>query len=518
MFKRILFLSVMLMVSLFATAQKASIIRMEVPAELEGDAFHLITLQRDGVLIFYESNEVNNLGQRKWYFALFNTLLKQEWIKFVPLTDQLSFVDSRQVGKQVYLLFKNSDRSKTNSGFYEIVTFSAKTGEFSKVSGSLPLLAQFAGFEVINSTACIALNLKKDETDLLFVNLTNGEIKPIHIESGNQSYIESLQADEKNGHFYAVVKYVKDKHYLTDELLRFTVDGLLESTLQVQSTSDFKMLRNFRIDVVNKNQVVAFGTYDVNTNRSVTFKDIQESEDTKSAGLFYLNFENGEQTALQFYDFLRFDNIYGSLKGREVTYNSSQSYDEKPTGNKDASIYYNLSDPQLFRLNDQYILTVEAYKYFYRTETRIEYDFYGTPVPYTYKVFDGYDFYDMIIVGFSLDGKLVWNNDFPLKNVKTNNLTRNTTVFKDEDFIIMAYVNDGKIITQTIDENVDIGSQEVLIESKASRERVTTDENTFLTHWYDDFFLVYGYQQVNNRSMGDQSIRTVFFANKVAFQ
>jgi len=496
--------------------QEATVVRLEVPAELEGNEFHLIPIEKDGVLIFYESNEVNEQGLRKWYFGLFNTLLKQEWIKFVPLTDQLEFVDYKQVGKHVYICFKNSDRGKMTNGFYEIVNYDIRGNDFSRISGSLPLVADIAGFEVIETTACLALNLKKDETDLLFINVNNGDIKPVHLKQETQSYIESLQIDTKNKHFYTIVKFMSGD-ILQDEIIRYSLKGEMEKKYLVQSSDAIKMLKNYRIETTGKEKLVAFGTYDINTKRSLSFKDINEDEDTKSAGFFFLSFENEVQKELRFIDLMSFKNIYGSLEGRQITVNKRSNKTDN-SSNKDVSAYYNLCDPQLFKHNDQYILTVEAYKYFYRTETRIEYDFYGTPIPYAYKVFDGYEFYDIIIAGFSDEGKVIWNNDFALQDLRTNYLTRNTIAFIDGDFITMAYVNDGKINAQTIDETVDIDSYSVPIETNVKRDRITVDENAFIVHWYDDFFLVYGNQQINNRSLSDQSIRTVFFANKVAFQ
>ena len=497
-------------------AQDATVVRLEVPTDLESNAFHLIPMEQDGVMIFYESNEVNEQGLRKWYFGLFNTLLKQEWIKFVPLTNQLEYVDYRQVGKHVYICFRNSDRGKVTSGFYEIVNYDLRTNDFSKISGSLPLMASIAGFEVIESTACLALNLKKDATDLLFINVNTGDIKPIHVEEGKQSYFESLQADAKNRQFYAVVKFM-DNDSLKDEILKFFINSEKTGSYVVQNNDAVKMLRNFRIDPLGRDKLVAFGTYDVSNSRSLSFKDIDETEDSKSAGFFYLSFDKEVQKDLQFYDLMSFNNIYGSLQGRKIV-TSKNNYVEDNYSGKSVSAYYNLCDPQLFRYNGQYILTVEAYKYYYRTETRIEYDFYGTPMPYTYKVFDGYEFYDMIIAGFSEEGMVIWNNDFALKDLKTKYLTRNTIAFIDGSFITMAYVNNGNIIAQTIDENVDIDAYEVPIETNIQRDRVSADKNSFIEHWYGDFFLVYGNEQINNRSLTDKNIRTVFFVNKVAFQ
>jgi hypothetical protein len=80
-------ISLLLLSPLLVFPQKASLIRLEVPASLESGAFQVETIGKEGVLIFYESNEINEDNLRKWYFGLFDTQLKQVWLKFVPLND-----------------------------------------------------------------------------------------------------------------------------------------------------------------------------------------------------------------------------------------------------------------------------------------------------------------------------------------------------------------------------------------------------------------------------------------------
>jgi hypothetical protein len=113
---------------------------------------------------------------------------------------------------------------------------------------------------------------------------------------------------------------------------------------------------------------------------------------------------------------------------------------------------------------------------------------------------------------------LIWNNDFEINNIKTYFLKQQVTVFPDGDFLSMAYASDGHIYSQTIDGPFDLSKEKIPIESQYSKDWLTEDENNTVAHWYDDYFLVYGYQKIKNRSLGDQSTRTVFFANKVAYK
>jgi len=501
-----------------AFCQKLSVARLEVPSALEVESFHVETLDVFGALVFYESNEVNIEEQRKWYFALFNKSIKQQWLKFVPLPDKIEFVQSKREGHKLHMLFKNIDGPRFEKGFYEIVTYNLKAQTFANISGFIPLKAEIGGFEVIDNMACLGLNLRKDETDVLFIDLSNGDISPVHVQEGNQNLIENVLADKRKKKFYTVLKTVKDRRYMTDEIIVFSRDGKQESTLEINNVENLKLMRSFILVPGKSEKLTLLGTYDIVVGRNVSFNDLKEGEDAKGAGMFFLQFAEGKQQTLKFYDFLSFENIYGSFSGREVDYSRNIVKVEDSPSKKNLSAFYHFYNPQVFLKNDQYIFSVELYKPYYRTETRMDYDYYGRPMPYTYSVFEGYNFYDLIIAAVNSDGKLVWNNDFPINNLKSFSLSPNVAIFDDDDFISMAYVNDGKIHSQTIEGPVDIGREESAIETNFTRDRIAGDENNFIKRWYGDYFLIYGYQKLKNRTLGDQSTRTVFYANKVAYK
>jgi len=498
-------------------SQKLIPIRLEVPSDIDAETFRVIPLQERGVLIFYESNEVSDDDTRKWYFGLFNTKMKQQWLKFVSLSDKIEFIESKQYGDKVHLFFKNSTRSRVNQGFYEIINYHIKTGEFTKVSGSIPEKVDFAGFEVIGNTGCLALNLKNEDADLLFINLSDGNIKPVRIEEENINQFDDIFADTRYKKFYAVVKTIKDKRVIYDEIFRFSENGTLEEKLTINNIQTIKLFREFVFIPSGKNELKLAGTYDIITDKVSSFRDINDVEEAKGAGMFFLHFKDGKQQTLTFHDFLSFDNVYNSLGNRQVDYTKSKGNNNSPS-NKTLTAFYYMIGPEVLKVNNQLVFSVEVYKPFYRAETRMDYDYYGRPMPYTYNVFDGFKYYDVILAGLSENGDLIWNNDFALRDLKSYSLERNSIVFKDDNFISMAYVNEGKIFSQTIEGPVDIGTTDAEIETKLNRDRISDDDNNRIVHWYDDYYLIYGYQRINNRTLGDQSIRTVFYANKLAYK
>jgi len=513
-------LVILLVTSYYSNAQKLDAVRIEVPSDIDMEQFHVETIGEDGMLIFYESREVNKEKKRKWYFGLFDVNLQQQWLKFVPLFDKMEFVSTNNTNNRMYFLFKNINSERGEYGYYEIVIYDIKKQSFSQISGSIPTKANVAGFSIINNTACIALNLKKHETDIVFVDLLTGDVNPVNINKGVQGYIEALYADKTTNTFYVAIKQNKDRRYISDHLLSYSADGLLLSELKIQNPQAIKYFRDFTFVSHNENELLIFGTYDILTGRNLSFKEIEEENDAKNAGLFFMKINNNKQESLIFYDFMEFDNIIGNMRLNDVS-SIKLPDDSVQVSKKNPSIMasFSLSEPDIIKIDaNNYIFSADAYRSSYRTETRMDYDFYGRPYPYTYNVFNGYEFYDVIIAGISSDGDLLWNNDFEMNDIITYSTKRNSVVFQNDNFTTIAYVNNGSVVAQTINKDVDIDRSKMKIGTNFPQDKVSQDENNRIISWYGNYFLIYGYQKLKNRTLGKQATRMVFYANKITYR
>ena len=252
----------------------------------------------------------------------------------------------------------------------------------------------------------------------------------------------------------------------------------------------------------------------------MSFKDIEEELEAKSVGLFFLKIVDGKQEILKYYDFMAFDNIAGAIRLKDIsTIKLPEDTTQYSRTKQFVAASFMLTDPLLIKSsNNEYILSADAFRPYYVKETRVDYDFYGRPSPYTYNIFSGYEFYDVIIVSFSSKGVLLWDNDFIMKDILTYSTKRNSVVFKDENYITSAYINNGYVVSKTIDGSVDIDRSMMKIGTKFAQDRIAQDENNHIVNWYDDYFLIYGYQKLKNRTLDEQSTRVVFYANKIAYK
>lgn len=510
-------LSIVFAVTVFG--QDLETVRIEVPSDLNIESYHVEPLGKQGALIFYESNELSKEKKRKWYFGFFNTGLKQQWLKFVALEDKMQFVHSTFSDNKVHLLFRNIGRGRNENGYYEIVRLDIKTQKFEQISGTFPPKAEIVGFEVIGKMACMGINLRKSETDLLFVNLETGDIDPVKLAEAYDSYIETVHANKVDRNFYIALKVKSDNRYVEDFIHILTPAGKSLEVVEIKTDNNIKVLRKFQFVEMETKQTAVFGIYDIQTGRISDFSNMEDEDNPKSAGLFFFKLQNKTHSNIKYLDFMELDNIHGSITNRKVAkVKTEENTTDQPEKEKLVSAFYNINKPQISFDGDMFIFSAEIYKPHYVTETRMDYDYYGRPYPYTYSVFAGYLFFDVIVVSLTKDGDLIWNNDFIIRDLKSFSLQRHTSIFKNDNFVTAAYVNDGKIYSKIFEGPLDIDSDETVIATNFKKDNVVEDDNNHIVKWYDNYFLIYGYQKINNRSLSKQNERTIFFINKIAYK
>ena len=501
-------------------AQKLKPVRLEVPGNLNVETYKVEAIGSEGVIVFYESSTVEE-SKRIWFFALLDTKFKQKWLKKVSLNDNMVFVKARQTSNKVFFLFKNFGKTGKDYDIYQIVVFDKIDQHFVSISGSLPLNVSIQDFVVIGNNGCIALNKKGFEADLAFIDLTTGEITPVHLNKEDGAIIESLYSNLKDRRFYVVVKYYNKVTYFKDVVSAYNTEGKELFSIQSEYPNNLRLPRNHKFVKITKDEIDIAGTYDLITGRRPDWKDVssEDNREAMTAGFFYLKFKEGKQVALKFYDFLKFGNIHFTFSGNQIKMTKEDKENAGKESSKKVNLYYFVNNPEVTKIGDETIFSVELYKPYYVTETRMDYDFYGRMYPYTYEVFAGYEFYNVVFAGFDNTGNILWNNDFPVSDLLTYSLDDHIIMVTDPPLLTMAYITKGELVSQTFEGAKDIEDREkIKIETVFKKDRIVEDENNKIVHWYGDYYLVYGYQRIKNRALADKTNRTVFFMNKVAFK
>jgi len=495
---------------------KPRLIRLEVPGGTT-ENFHVAPMGQNGLLIFYETNQMNTKGNRLWYYALFDIHMKQKWLRPVALSDKLFFVNQKQVGNTVYFVFKNSDKLKKGSGYYDILMYNTKSQTFKNIKGSMPLKAEIAGFAVQGKELCLGLNLADHKADALFVDTETGNIRVTHLDDLQHVIVDGVFHNASAGTVIVIATNLDTKSSVRHIIYSLRPDTSVAQKVDISYFDPMSRLAGFVLADATGNNLKFFGTYHLMTKGGFfSGKDDEDSPNTE--GVFYLSIENGKQKDLRHFNFLDFKNIQGTFMQSE--FHKSKAKKKKASGGYPGTVsLLNITRPEIFHDNNGYVIATNAYVAYYKTESRMEYGFYGNLYPTYYKVFAGYRFYDVILAGFTGNGKMIWDNDFPMKNILSYKIENKALVYPDSAVITLAYVSGGQIITQDISGSEKLDSREkVNIASRYTRDRSVGSGESKMTHWYGRYFLVYGYQRLKNRAMQNHPLRTVFYINKVALE
>ena len=136
-------------------------------------------------------------------------------------------------------------------------------------------------------------------------------------------------------------------------------------------------------------------------------------------------------------------------------------------------------------------------------------------MPYYYNVFDGYRYFNAFVAGFDRQGSLLWSNGIKIWDMRSMQLLRRVETSSAGKELVIFYNDNGRIVSKIIDGYHDIGEVEKTRLATKNRGDVQLEaSNGMTTHWYDNFYLAWGYQTLRNSEVAGGSKRSVFYINK----
>lgn len=520
-FSLILFL-IIVSTAVFAQTNKLSsdknkddpnrLLRIENPVKEASNAYNVIPCPESGVLVFFKSIEVTEEKLSKWYFVFYDNLLNVKWSLEIPLLKTISYKDFYLHEKQLYLYFQKKGGRKSDENNFQLVEVQVKTGENNIISGIIPEKAKFIKFLVHENRAFIGLNERKNDAYISIIDLLSLEIKTISIGNSNSCFLENINIDTFNNTLDVITHNFTSKRNLELIIKEYTLNGDLINSLAINNYQKNTLYASQLIPA-GKNKKFLIGTY---TNK-VPGKNELENNDISVAGFYFVEILNNKQKELNFYNILDFKNLNTSLKGKEIHKLRRKAKNKKD--GKDISIDYRLLVHDIIYRDEKFIIPSEAFYPEYSTVSRMYYDYYGRPMPQTYTVFEGYNYYNANIFCVDEKGNLLWDNSISVWSIVSYEITEQICFFNENDEIVIVFSSEGKIASTIIKENETIGDLEFTdIETSYAGDKLIDEELSSLKYWYDNFFICYGFQTIKNNSLPRNEKRKVFYINKIAFQ
>jgi hypothetical protein len=300
-------------------------------------------------------------------------------------------------------------------------------------------------------------------------------------------------------------------------------------------------MMNGRLNSITENSQLMFGTYGYKNT-------IGSSKGPYSQGIYLTSINENEITNTKFFDFTDFKNYFAFLSPKQRERQEKKVRNRKQKG-KELKLSHRMLVHEIIKQDDNYILVAEAFYPEYRYNNNFNspygtgfgnfspfYSSYFNPYRWGYgnwgnyspfsnyygfrgnnnrEVFDGWKYTHSIIAAFDKQGKLLWDNNMELNEIKTQTLKEKVKVNIDGDLITMSYADKGEIFSKSFKNGITINElkgKPVSTEKQGdSIKRTTTDE---IELWYDNNFLASGIQRISNNEQGR---RNVFYLNKVSF-
>ncbi|MEY3416592.1 MAG: hypothetical protein RL060_703 [Bacteroidota bacterium] len=537
--------------------EEPKILRKEIELDRKSDEFFVVPVGKEGIIVFNETKEKTAKGERAWSFKKLNTNLEESWVKSISIGKNLDYEKFYQDGLYTYILLVDGSSLKgamasAFSGDFTIVKVDPIEGKITTASGEIPFNTTIADFKVTDDVAffggetmptlnqvCVRTCLlqltcmipvcfgggeyKRDATLVTF-NLKNAKQTIPSQNYKGSSFTTGLAIDTSNNTVLTVIGNKIDKKTTKTYLKEYSPNGELKRAIEVNPNGNNELI-DASICKISDEEKLLIGTYsEPLAKQSFMMKVAQAMAPTTSSyaeGVYISKFVSDKQKFMKYYSFNDFKNFYGYL-GKDMENKIEKKIKKQKAKGKTVDVNYALLVHDIIVYNDQYIFLAEAYYKEYHTEYYTD----AQGKQRSRRVFDGYRYTHAVVAGMDKEGKMLWDNCFPIWNILTMELKERVKVVVKNSKVVLVYNYGGDLTSKIIDGNKLENYNSIAIETNYDGDKVKENSGSDMFYWYDDYFLAFGYQKIKNKKTdvdndGDKDIkkkRNVLYMNKIIFK
>ena len=509
------------MLSCFAFAQQVEPVRYEVSRWNKEQGCHFQPFGKQGGMMCAETDRTDKDKHRLWSFATLDTMLYETRSDLIPLPEKLKFLDSGSDGRFAAFCFVNDGNKKAADSLdFLVVAFDRQENAFRTFWDKWPEKSVPLSVEVVDGTMMLALNNKSGNGSLRFYDLTSDGNRVVTPSPSGSFVLFKTDAFAKEHCFVVAAKEFENKRFASTSFLVYSPTGNLQGSYRYDNIPNAALGRmGFRFD--ESRNLVVIGTLERETGRKVNLEGITENFDKESVGVVWIRFASATPDS-HVYLFKDMPDIEHALTASDrVRVREERLKNQKKENPTKGEIAFQFLAPRVTDFGDLTVFSVEAFMPYYHTETRMSYGHYGYygGYPYTYTVFDGYDFFSEILLAFDCDGHLQWQQSVKFDNELTFDLTPHASegVCFDELVVASPYRNTLRYTAFDAAGQALMNQQSEKIAPIHGADYVEDEYFAQVAQWYDTRFLVFGSQIIQN-STQPKPRRTVFYLQKVQYE
>ena len=518
--KRLLLIA-LLFLACRVSAQQVEPARYEVGRWNKSQSAHFESLGEQGGIMVSETEKTDKEKRRLWNFACVDTSLFELRSDLIPLPEKLTFVDSGNDGDFAVFLFVNNDNKKAADTLdYLVACFNQAEKTWKTFWDKWPEKTVARAVEVVDGTMMMAVNNRSGNGGLYFFNLSGNQCRVVTPTPSSSFVLFETESFAKEHCFVVAAKEFENKRFVSTSFLVYSPSGDLQGSYRYSNIPNAALGRmGFRFD--SGHNLVVVGTLERETGRKVNLEGVTENFDKESVGVVWMKFANASPDTHVFL-FKDMPDIEHALTGADrIRVREERLKKQKKENATMGEIAFQFLKPTVTDFGDLTVFSVEAFMPYYHTETRMNYGYYGYygNYPYTYTVFDGYDFFSEILLAFDGEGQLKWQQSVKFDNDLTFDLYPHSAkgVCYEELIVASPYHNKLRYTSFDREGRPLMNIQEEKLASTYGGDYIDDEYFAQINQWYGSRFLIYGSQVIQNGSQ-PKPRRWVYYLQKVQYE
>ncbi len=513
--KNVSFLVVILLLAYGVSAQQVEPARYEVIRWDKDQECRFEPLGDEGGMLVYETDQTDKDKSRLWNFVTLDSSFYELRSDLIPLSNKMDILDSASDDDYVVFLFSSDKSRKSETADFNVVCYHRQDGTFSSFGEKLPDKSLILSAELLDGVLMLAVNSKAGNGFLLFYDLQSNVSKKVTPSSSDSFVLFQTEAFAKEHAFVVAAKEYQNKFFNATSFWVYSRSGDLMGSYRYDNHDGVALGRMcFGFDANRK--LTVYGTLERESAKKVKLEGVLNDFDKISIGVVWLKFDGSMGTKA--YLFKDMPEIELALKASDrVRVREERIRLRQGKKKEKGEIAFQFLTPRLVKYDDLSVFCAEAFVPEYHTETRMDYGFYGM-YPYSYTVFDGYDFISDILLAFDAEGNLRWQTSVKFENELCYDLTPHAGegVCHDELVVASSYHNRLRYVVFDKDGTLLLPLQEEKIDPLFGADYIEDEFFAEVKPWYDSRFWIYGSQIMQN-SILPKSRRTIYYLQKVQF-
>lgn len=515
-------LIVLLLFCCGAYAQQVEPARYETSRWNKDQGCHFQSFGEKGGILAIETDQTDKEKlHRLWSFACLDTNLYETRNDLIPMPDKLKFVDAGSDSRFAAFLFVNDGNKKAADTLdFFVVCYDKSNDAYQTFWNKWPEKTVPLSIEVVDGTMMLAVNNRGGNGSLYFYDLSDKKYLTVTPAPSESFVLFQTEAFAKAHCFVVAAKEFENKRFVATSFLVFSPTGQLKGTCRYSNLPNAALGRMvFRFD--GNQSLVVIGTLERETGQKVNLEGVTENFDKESIGVAWIRFVN-TMPDTHIYLFKNMPEIEHALTASDrLRVREERLRKQNKTNVTRGEVAFQFLTPRLTDYGNLTVFAVEAFMPYYHTETRMNYGYYGYygGYPYSYTVFDGYDFFSEVLLAFDSEGHLQWQQSVKFDNELTFDLFSHAAegVCYDEFVVASPYRNKLRYTAFNTQGQALTNQQEVKLPYIYGADYVDEEYFAQMASWYGNSFLVYGSQILQN-STQPKPRRWVYYLQKVQYE